>query len=341
MKQENEKFENKTIKTRSSIEEQLVNFMHIAILAPSGHNTQPWRFKATTTYVEIFADRSRRLPVVDPNDRELTISCGAAIGFFEIAARRSGYDANVTYNEDEDQPDLLARLELKKGSSPTTEETTLFNAISKRTTNRNSYSMRPVLDNDLDKCKDISQDFDVYLSITETEAEREAIAELVSQGDKIQFENSSFRKELAHWVRSSSLGNKDGMSGENFGMPDILSPVGQFVIRTFDIGNGVAADDKKKIVSASPVLAIFGTSDDSQKSWIDTGRALAHVLLHLTSCDLASSYLNQPIEVKTLRHKLKIATNMKSQPQILIRVGYSEHTLSPTVRRELEDVLIA
>jgi|GEM_PF-735949 len=200
--------------------------------------------------------------------------------------------------------------------------------------------MQPVPDDILEKCKDISQNFDVSLSISEPEADRKAIAELVSLGDKIQFEDSCFRDELAHWVRSSSLGNKDGVSGKNFGMPDILSPVGQFVIRTFDIGNGVAADDKKKIVSGSPVLALFGTSDDTQKSWINTGRALAHVLLYLTSCNLSSSYLNQPIEVKKLRHKLKIAAKLKSQPQILIRVGYSEHTLSPTVRRELADVLL-
>ena len=280
------------------------------------------------------------MPIVDPNDRELTISCGAAIGFFEIAGRRSGYDTNVTYNEDADKPDLLARLELKKGSSPTTKEINLFNAISNRATNRNTFSMQPVPDDILEKCKDISQNLDVSLSISEPEADRKAIAELVSLGDKIQFEDSCFRDELAHWVRSSSLGNKDGVSGKNFGMPDILSPVGQFVIRTFDIGNGVAADDKKKIVSGSPVLALFGTSDDTQKSWINTGRALAHVLLYLTSCNLSSSYLNQPIEVKKLRHKLKIAAKLKSQPQILIRVGYSEYTLSPTVRRELADVLL-
>ena len=55
--QENEEFECKTSYIVTDIEKQLVNFMRIALLAPSSHNTQPWRFKATTTYVEIFADK--------------------------------------------------------------------------------------------------------------------------------------------------------------------------------------------------------------------------------------------------------------------------------------------
>src|SRR3712207_1323163 len=48
-----------------------------AIRAPSSHNTQPWRFRITDGAVELFADRTRALAVVDPHDRELTISCGA------------------------------------------------------------------------------------------------------------------------------------------------------------------------------------------------------------------------------------------------------------------------
>ena len=45
-----------------------------AILASSGHNTQPWIFSiADYNAIEIYAYRTRALPVVDPYDRELTI----------------------------------------------------------------------------------------------------------------------------------------------------------------------------------------------------------------------------------------------------------------------------
>src|SRR5687767_980390 len=49
--------------------------LRYAVLAPSGHNTQPWRFVIDGDRVEVHADRAQRLEVVDPADRALTISC--------------------------------------------------------------------------------------------------------------------------------------------------------------------------------------------------------------------------------------------------------------------------
>jgi len=49
-----------------------------AQLAPSGHNAQPWRFLIQNDTLQVRADRSRALPVTDPFDRELLITCGAA-----------------------------------------------------------------------------------------------------------------------------------------------------------------------------------------------------------------------------------------------------------------------
>jgi hypothetical protein len=45
-----------------------------SILAPSSLNTQPWRFAASRNQIALHADRTRSLPVVDPNDRELITS---------------------------------------------------------------------------------------------------------------------------------------------------------------------------------------------------------------------------------------------------------------------------
>ncbi|MEO1398336.1 MAG: nitroreductase family protein, partial [Pseudomonadota bacterium] len=71
---------------QDSLWKQMEFLLRYAILAPSGHNTQPWRFRLLEDHLVVLADRTRALPVVDPYDRELTISCGAAIGHFEVAA---------------------------------------------------------------------------------------------------------------------------------------------------------------------------------------------------------------------------------------------------------------
>jgi nitroreductase len=61
------------------LEEQTRGLIPWAILAPSSHNTQPWLFRVQDNVIDLRADRTRGLPVVDPLDRELMMSCGAAL----------------------------------------------------------------------------------------------------------------------------------------------------------------------------------------------------------------------------------------------------------------------
>lgn len=312
-----------------------------ATLAPSGHNTQPWKFRIGESFVDIFADRTRALPVVDPYDRELTISCGAAIAFFEIAASNSELATDVTYQPDAEDPDHLARISIEPGPPPDTLVRALFAAIPDRCTDRTAYTMEPLPADVAEICSDLARKLGQELHVIESGEERSAIAALVAEGDRIQFEYPRFRRELASWVHSARLVSQYGMSGAAFGMPDVLSSIGRLVIRTFDIGNGVAAADEKKIVSGSPALVVFGSPNDDIPDWLNTGRTLAKILLCFASRGLSASYLNQPIETESLRPMLKGSARVAGHPQILLRVGYSNSHLSAAVRRDLSDMLVS
>ena len=50
-----------------------------ATRAPSSHNVQPWCMRAEERQVLVYRDRSRALPVADPELREITIRCGALV----------------------------------------------------------------------------------------------------------------------------------------------------------------------------------------------------------------------------------------------------------------------
>src|SRR5688572_13583665 len=82
---------------RGGAEEQIWEFLlRYAVRAPSGHNTQPWRFRITDGRVHLYADSSRSLPVVDPEGRELVMSCGAALAHLTVALRHFGYAGDVS-----------------------------------------------------------------------------------------------------------------------------------------------------------------------------------------------------------------------------------------------------
>lgn len=58
------------------MENHFKEIIYFATLAPSGHNTQPWKFSIKDESILIYPDYSRSLPVVDPDDHALFISLG-------------------------------------------------------------------------------------------------------------------------------------------------------------------------------------------------------------------------------------------------------------------------
>src|SRR5581483_7259918 len=69
-----------------SRQDQLRFLLQYAVLAPSSRNAQPWQFRITPEGIEVLPDLTRRLPVVDPFDREMWLGIGAAIANLRIAA---------------------------------------------------------------------------------------------------------------------------------------------------------------------------------------------------------------------------------------------------------------
>jgi len=81
-----------------------------ATLAPSIHNTQPWRFLLSADALEIHADPARQLRVLDHRGRQMTISCGCALFNARASIAAAGYDPPVERLPDPMQPDLVARV---------------------------------------------------------------------------------------------------------------------------------------------------------------------------------------------------------------------------------------
>src|SRR5579859_3205339 len=102
--------------------EQIQFLLNYAVLAPSRHNVQPWLFKVEGNAVALYADQSRALPVADSANREMIISCGAALANFLIASRHFGFAPNVELSPELDSHYMLARVSLETGAVATEEE---------------------------------------------------------------------------------------------------------------------------------------------------------------------------------------------------------------------------
>ncbi|MFP6562759.1 nitroreductase family protein [Paraburkholderia sp. B3] len=327
--------------TATQIDEFAVRFaLRHATLAPSSHNSQPWRFVLGENCVMLCADRLRALPVVDPYDRELIISCGAALFNLRVALASLGIGYAITLFPSSADPDLLAEVRLLRNRVTGAELAPLVNAIPERVTTRRPFSPEPVeiaVERHLMEAARAEQ---VEVACASAMEPRNAIADLVAVADRQQFADSRFRRELAKWIHPHHT--DDGMPDYAAGLGDLLDfarPLMASAIRTFDLGGGVAATHRE-LAAGSPLLLCLATGVDDAQAWLAAGQALERVLLVATLHGLCASYLNQPIEVEALRARIGALFDLPDTcyPQLLLRIGYGMPDAA-TPRRPLGQVV--
>ncbi len=183
--------------------DQMKALLRYAVLAPSGPNTQPWKFSIKDNEISLIADFSRSLPSVDPNDRTLYISHGCLLTNLLIAAEHFGFGYDVKCLPDGSSGNRTAAVQLSnKAATPRFPD--LFHEITKRHTNRKSFEKRSIEDEKLQKLKDCVNKDGFKLDIITTDEGKNEMANLLARAHKIQLGNKAFRKELASWVRPNT-----------------------------------------------------------------------------------------------------------------------------------------
>lgn len=315
--------------------------IYYATLAPSGHNTQPWKFSIEDNVIRIFPDFERRLPVVDPDDYALYISLGCALENLMIAAKKNGLSSTIDYFPSDEKSECI-RVTLSPNGDPGDEE--LFDAIPFRQSNRSLYDKKEIPEGHIQKLVE-SNIFDAVFVKTfdPNNQESEPIIDLVKEGNRIQFNDRQFVEELLSWIRftKKEMNNrKDGLTAEVMGFPFVPRWLGRFILITLAKPESEASKSEKQIRSSS-LLMLFISKKHDKRHWVDLGRSFERVALTATSLGLAHAHLNMPCEVEPVREKLSshLELDHDEQPLLLIRFGYAEERpRSP--RRPAEEVIM-
>ena len=318
-----------------SVPEQLREFIRYAMLAANGHNAQPWKFAAQADTIRIYPDASRRLPVVDPADRELWISLGCALENLLIAARSAGYEGEVTYPLSAADP---ITVQLKPTATPNSNP--LCEAIPHRQSTRSLYDGRSVSLPDLRRIDSIPLEASVSTQIFTAPDQIEAILEYLKAGDQRQYSDAAFISELIAWLRFNpveAFETLDGLFTRCSSNPEVPRWLGELFVTTASAGQQTQTDERN--VRSSAGLLLIVSEQDDRRAWIDTGRVAERQALTLTSLNIKSAFINQPIEVAELRSEFQNYLNLgSSRPQILLRFGYA-NPMPHSLRRPVEQVL--
>ncbi len=305
--------------------------LQYAVRAPSVYNTQPWRFEVAQDHVDLYTDRARALPVIDPQGRQRILSCGAALFYLRTAIHYCGHADQVALFPDGPDADLLARVTLGDQWPATQEDQLLFAAIPQRHTARQPFADWPLPQALLWDLEAAAATEGTWLHLVDTPAGRLAFSELVVAGDRQLWANPAFRVEMARHLAAGQHAPADGLAYA--GAPD------PFLVQQFDLGHSQAEQDQQWLAEA-PGLAVLGTPADDPAAWLAAGQGLAHVLLHAAAHGVSAAFLNRPIEIPTLRTDIGRLVERHGNPQVLIRLGYAQVS-APTGRRPLSAAVLS
>jgi nitroreductase len=319
------------------LHERLRYLLRYAVLAPSTHNTQPWRFRVRETSVDVYADPRRNLAVIDKHRRQQIMSVAAAVKNLEVALRRFGHVPEIVPFPAPGEPELVASVELGKTARPSALDLELFEAITRRRTNRQPFFNRPVSYRIVDELRRQCEAEGAVLTRLHPRA-KAPLAEVITVADRSQFGDSAFRKELSRWLVPSGSRRKDGIPFAKKEYGSAL-PVGPMMVRTFDIGGKVAAKERD-LATGSPVLLVLSTVGDSAGDWLVAGLAMQAMLLRATTFGLSASFLNQPLEIDAVRPRVAELAAEGGVPQLVLRMGFGPAVDRPTPRRPLAEVII-
>ncbi|TFV71014.1 NAD(P)H nitroreductase [Blastococcus sp. CT_GayMR19] len=305
-----------------------------AMLAPSLHNSQPWRFTVHADGLDVLADRTRHLTSIDPLGRELVQSVGAALFNARVTLAAHGWAVDVQRCPSPDDPDLLAVLHLIDGP-PDPGLAVLDRLVPRRRTNRRTFDATVPTAAELRSFTAAAVAEGSVLVPVLTGEQHRLVARLTQEADAQQRADPAYLAELARWTsRAPAAG--DGIVAA--AVPHVDgSATDDVPMRDFDT-RGDGALPPSSGMGTERTMLVLGTRSDGVEAWLRSGEALQHVLLTITQAGWAASPFTQCLEIPTTRTRLRAGLTWDTWPQSVLRIGHAGPT-GATPRRQRADVV--
>lgn len=314
--------------------EELDQLGEAARWAPSIHNSQPWRLRRLTDGLGVVDDVSRSVPVIDPDGRDRTISCGSALFNAVVALRSLGYTAQSTLMPDPADPALLGIVQAAGRADPAVSDVLQHRMILLRHTHRRVYRSHLVAEEDLLDLRQAVAAEGARLSVAEPSTRRR-LAQLLRIAVQAQLENPELRNEVECWVRR---GGHPAMIVD--GIPSSALGTSPFPVDSLVHGGtrGVPDTDEVEAELARSTVLVVSTREDTRRDWVVAGIALERLLLTATAKGLVATFAEQALQNPTVRPQIAELLGIWGHPQVLLRVGRSLVDAPLTPRRPLVEL---
>lgn len=354
-------------------EQQIKELVEAAALAPSGGNTQPWKWLSRKGSLFLFHDEQASASWIDFKNSASHIALGAAIENLKIKAEAGGIKANYVLFPNGEQGKLVAVFSFDKADVKTAYYNELQNGITMRLTNRKKGDRKPLADDLVTSLKAVvNLDEDAVLHITQNEHDVQEIADVVSASERIRFlfpqgHHDFYTKEI-RWTKDTDGPVTEGLDIKTLELSEsdktgLIVASSPEVIKLLNRWGGGAAFEKlsKKAIASSSAIGLIVLPDYTSSNFIKGGEALQRVWLDANIHGLSFQPLTAPLfmiermkqtngegmtekmiaELKELEQKLSsvFPALIENQGIFMFRLSYADDATIRSFRKPIEEIL--
>ncbi len=324
-------------------EEQLVKWINLACLAPTGGNMQHWWWIQHGKTLYLYEDESRSFSYLNYRNSGSDFGFGAAIENLSLAAKHDGVKLNVNYFPDSTFTSCIASITaVKQEIEVSDSDYRLFNAITVRCTDRRANGI-PVehignLETELSK---LIQSSRFRLSLTQDVSLIQQTSEEVGLADRLRLLNpqahADFLGEM-RWTKEENDSRLDGIDiATCYLNPSDLAVIGIAKDRNaFEfleqqrLGKGLG-ELTAKLVRESPGLGLLIGNSDDRISYLDAGSIAERIWLEANGLSISFQPVS-PITFLYLRNRgggpglLKWQKQLLSESESRFRIAWKINT---------------
>jgi molybdopterin/thiamine biosynthesis adenylyltransferase len=267
--------------------EHLEKIVEAGCKAPSGGNSQPWRWVYKNDNLLLINAFDGNATFLGFGNFASYVAFGAATENVILQAAQLGYETIVNEFPVENK-NLIASFHFIEKSNKEFANKELINGINFRITNRNLGARVPIANEILDYFKSIaSQTQTVKLDFFTDENQLEAIGEIISELEKIRLLEEQGHKDFVNeirWTIEEAESKKDGVDLRTLQLTN-TEKVGLEVAKSNEViklvndwnGGGAFKKLTKKSIDAAGAIGVLSSADNSALGFYNGGRAMQRV----------------------------------------------------------------
>ncbi|MHB8312782.1 MAG: molybdopterin biosynthesis protein MoeY [Candidatus Dormibacteria bacterium] len=285
---------------RDRARERLCRILDLGRWAPSGDNTQPWRFEIVSEHhLVVYGSDTRHQVVFDLEGHASQLSIGTLLESLAIAASGEGQRSIVSYRTPESLPDEHPTFDVRFEEDPAITPDVLLPFLMTRCTNRRPLGTRPLSPDERREIETASAPpecrFPAHRIVwLESGSEKRAMASIAQRAGRLRLtipEAWEVHREVIEW---SARFSADRIPDQALGLPYLVLPLMRRVMASwprisfFNHFPGatllprIGLDILPALRSSAHFILMAPSPPESVEDYLASGRALCRFWLATT-----------------------------------------------------------